>query len=190
MLLWYVPSIILGMTTLTYAGESCLSYFPSLFLIHDHIIVLTCQWLLIRRSQVRHSLLDSDSGMPILQFLRLLALALFLTLFGLGFSFYQLALTFSSSSMQAWVSWDNVHAGFSRITQVPAVWMPDNSIRNMWAFWSIYPSCAFLFFILFGLTSEAIRDWKRAAGWVKNRLWSLVSFAHRPQSVSLDHEYG
>lgn len=145
------------------------------------MIVLTFQWLLLHRGQLRKALNDSDPAMPMMQFLRLLALALILALYALGFSLYQLGL--SLQWLGPWVSWGYVHAGFSQIGQFPAAVMTDDIKQSLWIFWSIYPSAAVLFFILFGMTSEAMRDWEDTANWVKMRLRRLVPFKCGPPPV-------
>ena len=145
--------------------DSFSGHIPDALVPPDCIIVLTFQWLLIHRGQLREALQESGSAMSIMQFLRLLALALILASYGLGFSIYQLRM--SAGQLQAWISRDNVHSGFSQIGQAPAVLIPEDMKQVMWTFWSIYPSSAFLFFILFGLNSEAKRDWEYMSNWAK-----------------------
>lgn len=98
-------------------------------------------------------------GMPFVHFLRLLAMSLILSTYGLGFSIYQLFIALNN--IQPWISWTNVHHRFSAIGQIPSVLMTPALQRSLWIFWSLYPSSALLFFVLFGLTSEAISDWEK-----------------------------
>jgi pheromone a factor receptor len=116
-----------------------------------------------------------------MQFLRLLALAVILALYALGFSLYQLSVNFGQ--LGPWVSWEYVHAGFSKIGQIPAAVVPDDLKLSLWIFWSIYPSAAILFFILFGLTGEAMRDLEDMAKWATMRLGKLVPFKYGPPPV-------
>lgn len=119
--------------------------------------------------------------MHVVQFLRLLALALILASYALGFSLYQLSL--NSGYLQPWVSWDYAHSGFSQIGQFPAAVLPDNVKQSLWIFWSIYPSAAILFFVLFGLNGEAMRDWEHVANWAGTGLERLAFFKGRPPPV-------
>lgn len=138
-----------------------------------HIILLpalTIQWLQLRRGSIGKVLRQTHASMTLLQFMRLMALASILTLFSLGFGFYQLYVFVAVHKVTPWVSWEFVHSKFFHVGQVPSAFMSAADQSAIWAFWSVQPAAALVFFLLFGPTAQALSD--IASGWrsLKQRL--------------------
>lgn len=103
--------------------------------------------------------------------MRLLSLSVICSFFAVAASLFQLFESFPV--LAPWISWDNVHTGFSEIGQFPSALMGPSDITTLWVFWGIFPAAGFLFFLLFGLTGEVVGDCKRAGQWVLRGSWWL-----------------
>lgn len=136
--------------------------------------VLTVQWLHLRRSSIGKVLRASHASMTLLQFIRLMALAIFMTFFTLGYGFWQVASL--KDALLPWISWDNVHGGtggFAGVGQIPlSVWSAAEQ-SAMWANWSSQPAAALVFFLLFAPTAQAISDVRSGFRWIKQRVGLL-----------------
>src|ERR1700733_5092261 len=82
---------------------------------------LTAQWLHIRRGTMGKVLRQSQTSMTLLQFMRLMALAIFLSSLSLGYGIFQLV--YASYPVQPWVSWNRVHRRFYEVGQYPLALM-------------------------------------------------------------------
>jgi len=77
-----------------------------------------------------------------------------------------------SAGLVPWISWDNVHFGFSRVDQFPAIiWQSFPVLRSSleitrWAF----VICAFIFFAFFGFADEARKNYRSALDSVAKRM--------------------
>ena len=137
-------------------------------------VALTIQWLQLRRGTIGKVLRQSQSSMTPLQFTRLMALAIILTSFSLGFGIYQLYSLLLPGPpgfwpLEPWVSWDNVHYKFSDVGQFPFALMTSDEQASLWAFWSVQPVSALVFFLLFGPTAQALSDIANGWRWIKRR---------------------
>jgi pheromone a factor receptor len=112
--------------------------------------------------------------MTLLQFLRLMALAVIITSLSLGLGLYQLYSFTALETLLPWISWNNVHHNFSDVGQFPLIIIPQDRLPAMWAFWSAQPVSALVFFLLFGPTAQALNDIVTAWRWVKKRIGRLT----------------
>lgn len=112
--------------------------------------------------------------MTLLQFMRLMALAIFTTCMTFGFGIYQIYYIAPPSGPQPWVSWDNVHNHFFEIGIYPTVVLSKAEVSAMWGTWCVQPVAAFIFFALFGPTAQAINDFREAWRAVVKRVRGVV----------------
>lgn len=79
-------------------------------------------------------------------------------------SSYGIYLNTTAQALGPWISWSDTHFDFGRIEQIAAVdWRSSQSSivaheLNRW----LSPACAFIFFVYFGVASEARRNYKKA----------------------------
>lgn len=136
--------------------------------------VLAIKWLQLRRNSIGKVLRNSHASMPLLQFIRLMALAVIITSLSLGLGLYQLYSFTALETFLPWISWNNVHHNFSDVGQFPLIIIPQDRLPAMWAFWSAQPVSALVFFLLFGPTAQALNDIATAWRWVKKRTGRLT----------------
>ncbi|KAF8553273.1 STE3-domain-containing protein [Imleria badia] len=109
-------------------------------------------------------LLSTHNSLNMSRYIRLMMLALSEMLCTVPISIYSVYIANKGVQIQPWVSWANTHYDFSYVGQVPAViWMTDPNFRlsvelTRW----LFPASGLVFFLLFGLTSEARRKYRAA----------------------------
>lgn len=115
-----------------------------------------------RRIQFAQILSSSGStAMNSGRYLRLMILASHEMMCTVPISIYSIYIDNKGVPLQPYISWANVHFGFSYVGQIPALqWRADSAFRNSVELtrW-LFPVCALLFFALFGLTGEAQRHY-------------------------------
>ncbi|KAJ7197927.1 pheromone A receptor-domain-containing protein [Mycena pura] len=68
-----------------------------------------------------------------------------------------------------WVSWDFVHAGFSFIGQFTTDEISPSNLRSIYILWGAVPLSSLSFFLFFGLSMDAMKDYRACAAWVLRR---------------------
>ncbi|KAF8597848.1 STE3-domain-containing protein [Ceratobasidium sp. AG-I] len=130
---------------------------------------LSIRAFLETRRQFTQVLSNSNSGLNMSRYFRLMALAATEMLFSLPFSLWILV-TNMTGILNPWVSWEDTHQNFGHINFIPRVYieaLPHVKLVmdiNRW----ITPAGGFLFFAYFGLAGEASAEYRRA-------LWRLVA---------------
>lgn len=105
---------------------------------------------------------STHSSMTMDQYIRLMTLALSEMLCTVPISIYSIYIANKGVQIQPWVSWADTHYDFSYIGQIPAVvWISDPNFRlsvelTRW----LFPASGLVFFLLFGLTSGARRNYR------------------------------
>ncbi|KAJ6470317.1 putative transmembrane pheromone receptor [Mycena sanguinolenta] len=123
--------------------------------------VCTLRAFLRRRAQFSQ-FLSVNSGLTPMRYFRLMALASMELFLSLPIVTYGLYLTITRQPIQPWISWENVHADFSRIQQLPAIlWRADSHLEataelTRW----IGVICALIFFGFFGFAAEARKHYR------------------------------
>ncbi|EJD43547.1 STE3-like pheromone receptor [Auricularia subglabra TFB-10046 SS5] len=118
----------------------------------------------LKRRQEFNDILRVNSGLNSHRYFRLMALASTEILIGLPTSLFFLITNLKSTGVMPWISWDDTHLDFNRVTFFPAYFFKLNpALRvgfelNRWAF----PFIAFTFFAFFGLADEARRNYRAA----------------------------
>ena len=153
-LLWYV---ILQLDIPTYTHFS----FP----------VGTLHAFMKRRRQFSE-LLASNSNLTFNRYFRLMALSTTSLMLLIPISSYGIYLNVTSQPLGPWRGWSDTHFDFGRVQHIPAIiWRANERtvIANELNRW-LSPVCAFIFFINFGVASEARRHYRTAFWFVAGRL--------------------
>lgn len=167
-----LPPLIIDCTTFTYSGSVCLAYISwrmSVYWYPTILIVLTVQWLYIRSDAIEKALRERRASMTVLQVIRLMALAMILTCFALGFGFLQIYFI-ATHGLSRWGSWHHLHRNFDQVGQFPSALLSESLRSTIWRYWSIQPAAAFVYFLLFGPTSQALGDIASGWRWLRQRM--------------------
>ncbi|KAM5538796.1 hypothetical protein V8D89_007518 [Ganoderma adspersum] len=130
-----------------------------------------------RRAQFNEFLTSKKSSLTISRYFRLMALSTTSLMLLIPISSYGIYLNVTSQPLGPWRSWSDTHFDFGRIEQVPAiVWRsnPRSVIANELNRW-LSPACALIFFMWFGIASEARRHYNAAFWFVAGK------FGFKPQ---------
>src|ERR1700733_7561312 len=102
-------------------------------------------------------MISSNSSMDTNRYLRLMVLASMEMTCTIPISIYIAYISNKGVPLEPYISWSNVHFGFSYVGQIPAVeWMNDSGSRTSIEITRSLPIvCALLFFALFGFANEA-----------------------------------
>jgi len=122
------------------------------------------------RTQIKE-ILSSNSNLSASRYFRLMALAGVEILCTVPLASYDLYLNVKAG-ITPWVSWDNVHFGFSRVDQTASiVWRSDPILNSSLEItrWAIV-ICAFIFFGFFGFADEAKKNYRGALDSVAKRM--------------------
>ncbi|KAG8707186.1 a-factor receptor [Ceratobasidium sp. 395] len=134
------------------------------------------------RRQFSRILSDSGDNLSMSRYFRLMALAGTEMVFSLPLSLYPLIHGLIIDPPPAWVSWDDTHQYIHEVwtySHEEILGIPGEQTAfdiNRWAI----PGCAFLFFMFFGLSGEAMRQYKRLF-WRAVAPFGLMPPAPRPQ---------
>ncbi|KAJ3010642.1 hypothetical protein NUW54_g2417 [Trametes sanguinea] len=118
-----------------------------------------------RRAQFNELLASKNSSLTLGRYFRLMALSMTSLVLLIPVSSYGIYLNVTAQPLGPWISWSDTHFDFGRIEQIAAVmWRINPSAvvvheLNRW----LSPACAIIFFIYFGVASEARRHYREAA---------------------------
>ena len=85
---------------------------------------------------------------------------------------YSIYLNATTQPIGPWVSWADTHFDFGRVEQVPAIlwrWNHTTVVVRELNCW-LAPACAFIFFVYFGVATEARRNYRAAFWFVAGKL--------------------
>jgi pheromone a factor receptor len=122
-----------------------------------------------RRAQFRE-LLSSTPSLSVDRYLRLMILACAEMVCTVPLGIYSIYINTYGVPLEPYISWENIHWGFNRFTEVPAAfWQSNGTLRaavelSRW----LYVACALLFVILFAFTEESRKTYLRV-------FWNTVS---------------
>ncbi|RDX44930.1 STE3-domain-containing protein [Lentinus brumalis] len=117
-----------------------------------------------RRAQFNEFLSAKKSSLTLSRYFRLMALSTTSLLLLIPISTYGIYLNVTTQPLGPWRSWSDTHFDFGRIEQIPAlVWRSSSAAvvaheLNRW----LSPACSIIFFIYFGVASEARRNYALA----------------------------
>ncbi|KAG8762198.1 a-factor receptor [Ceratobasidium sp. 428] len=118
--------------------------------------------LLRSRRQFSLILSESESGLTMSRYFRLMALAATEMLCGLPTALWIFISNIQIAQFQPWISWEDTHSQLSLVLYSPfeiVAKFESKSLIDMTR-WSV-PGCAFAFFVYFGLPSEATESYNR-----------------------------
>ncbi|KZP13965.1 STE3-like pheromone receptor [Athelia psychrophila] len=134
-------------------------------------------------------LVSSNSSMSMNRYLKLVVLASTEIICTVPISAYSMYISNVGLGLSPYISWSNVHFGFSYVGQIPAVEWRSNRptlISIELSRW-IFPACALLFFALFGLGADARRHYI-SAFWMISKRFGVTS-APTKTSLPLSSRY-
>ncbi|KIJ64367.1 hypothetical protein HYDPIDRAFT_112368 [Hydnomerulius pinastri MD-312] len=124
---------------------------------------LTLRAFYKRRLQF-NELMSSHTSLNTSRYLRLMLLAGIDMLCTIPVGIYSMYIANVGVPLEPYISWSNVHYGFSYVGLIPSIeWATDPSFRTSVELtrW-LFPSCALLFFALFGFAGEARKNYSAA----------------------------
>lgn len=75
--------------------------------------------------------------------------------------------------LRPWISWDNVHDGFSQIAYFPTVIIPPATLAWAYALWWVVPISGALFFGFFSFGEDAMKDYRKSLQWFRTTVLRL-----------------
>ncbi|EIW56740.1 fungal pheromone STE3G-protein-coupled receptor [Trametes versicolor FP-101664 SS1] len=124
-----------------------------------------------RRAQFNEFLASKSSSLTLGRYFRLMALSTTSLLLMVPISIYGIYLNATTQPLGPWISWSDTHFDFGRVEHIPAVnWRSSQTSitvheLNRW----LSPACAIIFFIYFGVASEARRNYHKAFWFVMGK---------------------
>ncbi|KAI6110417.1 GPCR fungal pheromone mating factor [Pisolithus croceorrhizus] len=127
-----------------------------------------------RRLMFAKHLQNSNSGLTTSRYFRLMSMAvvqmfwsLLITSFNMWFS--------CQNGLRPWISWDNVHMGFSQIAYFPTVFIPSSTLTWTYILWWALPASAVVFFAFFSFGHDAMNEYRECFSWVRRTIFSRIS---------------
>jgi pheromone a factor receptor len=117
-----------------------------------------------RRAEFQRYLATSEGGLNVNRYLRLMALASIEILLVLPLNLFSIIVNVTANPLLPYTSWNDVHYNFSRVAYITNFLLQVNHkfyVEFTVARWAI-PLSGFLFFVFFGLSIEAQKDYRRA----------------------------
>ncbi|KAM5538303.1 hypothetical protein V8D89_008034 [Ganoderma adspersum] len=117
-----------------------------------------------RRAQFSEFLSSRKSSLTLGRYFRLMALSTTSLLLMIPISSYGIYLNITTQPLGPWRSWSDTHFDFGRVEHIPAIiWRASQSSivaheLNRW----LAPACSSIFFLYFGVASEARRNYSVA----------------------------
>lgn len=117
-----------------------------------------------RRLTFAAHLQNSSSGLTTSRYLRLMSMSVVQMVWAVLVT--SLDMWFSCQhGLRPWISWENVHSGFSQIAYFPTVLIPRESLRWTYALWWTVPFSALLFVSFFAFGEETVKGYRKILQW-------------------------
>lgn len=149
----WVPPITVALLTVGYAGVAVMYFFR-------------------RRITFAKNLRDSKTGLTTSQYFRLMGMAVVEMFWGLLVTSLNMWFT-CQHGLRPWISWDNVHDGFSQIAYFPTVIIPPTTLAWTYALWCVVPISSVLFFAFFSFGEDAMKDYRKSLQWFRTMVLRL-----------------
>jgi pheromone a factor receptor len=75
--------------------------------------------------------------------------------------------------LRPWISWDNVHVGFSRIALFPTLLIPRKELVYTYLLWWTIPISSVLFFGFFSFGQDAMKEYRACYVWVRKTVFRV-----------------
>ncbi|KAH9943341.1 STE3-domain-containing protein [Epithele typhae] len=168
-----------------YEGFGCMEAYPNTILSYFLYVAwpipiglvsatycsLTLHAFFKRRRQFKELMLNNPN-LSFNRYFRLMGLAATEILFSVPLSVYNIVVNLRLTPIYQWAGLDDLHFGFSRIDQIPAiVWRQIPGFESAFAYriW-ITVGCGIAFFLLFGFAEEARKHYRSAFESVARRV--------------------
>lgn len=69
--------------------------------------------------------------------------------------------------LQPWISWENVHVGFSEVWYFPTVVIPPTTLVWFYVIWFVVPVSGALFSVFFSFGEDAMKDYSKSLQWFR-----------------------
>lgn len=161
----YMWPLIISLVSIPYCGKYILFYWPTSL---TGFLALSCISFYRRRADFQRYLAASDAGLNVDRYLRLMALASLEVLVVLPLNLFSIIANMTNSQLLPYTSWEDVHYNFGRVAFVSRVLQEANRkffIEFIISRWAV-PLSGFLFFLFFGLSIEARKDYNRVIAFV------------------------
>ncbi|KAF9261033.1 STE3-domain-containing protein [Marasmius fiardii PR-910] len=138
-----------------------------------------------KRRQQFKELLSKNTNLNANRYLRLMCLASVDVVITLPFSIWNIVMAVRAGIFP-WISWEDTHAHFSRVTLWPALFWKQNhqTVLNIeFSRWAVV-MCSVLFFIFFGFADEARKNYRAAISSVQKHV-GMTSFGSLSSSRTL-----
>ncbi|KAH7924988.1 STE3-domain-containing protein [Leucogyrophana mollusca] len=145
-LIW-VPPMVVAVLTLAYAGMALLHFFR-------------------RRLTFAKHLQDSTSGLTSSRYFRLMCMAVVQMIWGLLITSLNMWFT-CRNGLRPWISWQNVHDGFSQVAYFPTVLIPRSTLIWTYVLWWTVPISSAFFFAFFSFGQEAMKEYRTCMSWFR-----------------------
>ena len=118
-----------------------------------------------RRLMFAKHLQNSNSGLNTAHYFRLMVMAIVEMIWALLVT--SLNMWFSCQhGLRPWISWQNVHSGFSQIAYFPTAIIPPSTLAWTYVLWTVVPMSAVLFSAFFSFGEEAVKEYQKCFLWV------------------------
>ncbi|KZO97540.1 fungal pheromone STE3G-protein-coupled receptor [Calocera viscosa TUFC12733] len=125
-------------------------------------------YFLQRRLQFDELLYLRHPGMTTNRYIRLMVVATAEMIWGTPWYLFVMVANISEQpGLQPWVSWDYVHYDWQRVGQVPLSLLPPTERSTRLALWWTVPVSGYLFFLFFGFSEQAMKDYRHYFRWFR-----------------------
>ncbi|GBE87044.1 Pheromone B beta 1 receptor [Sparassis crispa] len=146
-------------------------FFPLLFATITMLYAAVAfHHFLRRRASFAAHLANSNSSLSANRYFRLMAMSLAEMVWGTSFTAYTLWANVSPG-LEPYVSWDFVHADFSRVGQYPTIILSAEYRQQVLLLWWVLPASAYIFFLFFGIGTETIAGYRRVITWIRRTVF-------------------
>ncbi|KAF8512954.1 pheromone A receptor-domain-containing protein [Hysterangium stoloniferum] len=130
----------------------------------------TLRHFLRHRISFATHLRNSQSAISPNRYFRLMALAVVEMTWDIGINVYLLTANFSMATLLPWINWQNVHAHFSRVQQLPKFLVTASFMNQEILVWWFVPFTCVLFFLFFAFGEEAMSDYRACFSWFRRTI--------------------
>src|ERR1700733_3921886 len=111
-------------------------------------------------------LTSRNTGLSSSQYYRLMAMSMTIGTWGVVWGTLQL-INVVEAGFYPLGSWREIHQGDSTVMEVPLVVLGSANLASFWLFWWGIPGAAYMFFLLFGTSSDTFLEYKRFWIWFR-----------------------
>ncbi|KAG1763922.1 GPCR fungal pheromone mating factor [Suillus occidentalis] len=159
----WIPPIVVSLLTMGYAAVALKHFFH-------------------RRMSFAKHLRDSKSGLSTSQYFRLMSMSVIEMFWSLVIT--SLDLWFAcQGGLLPWISWENVHVGFSQVWYFPTVLIPPATLAWLYAIWYVVPISGALFSVFFSFGEDAMKDYRKSLQWLRTMVLRIPSRTNRHPTV-------